>query len=238
MSETRGRPMDVSRSEAEKFALRRINECAPDFALNHPQIVEDLRIMTLEDVAKKYNVEELFSVTLQIAKGIVNRAIRIILTPEEIKELYGPRLIKLHREVGLNSFANGTGLFGITAEERKAASIKAGRGGSVTLERGVGLFGMDREARVAASKKAHAVRGDGWFDGKIVDEMNEGTYAKHLASLSEYQISSGQFKGSPDYTKIMNAVNLLYGKNRSRSATKGFFENEKVRAKNKDTVEK
>ena len=111
MSETRGRPMDVSRSEAEKFALRRINECAPDFALNHPQIVEDLRTMTVEDVAKKYNVEELFSVTLQIAKGIVNRAIRIILTPEEIKELYGPRLIKLHREVGLNSFANGLSIF-------------------------------------------------------------------------------------------------------------------------------
>jgi len=54
-------------SEKERFALQKVNECAPQFALEYPQIVEDAQNMSAVEIASKYGVSELYGVTGTIA---------------------------------------------------------------------------------------------------------------------------------------------------------------------------
>lgn len=217
------------RSAAEQFAIQKVNECGPEFASSHPQITEDASTMSLKEIARKYKVADMFGVTEEIATNIVKKALHQLVPPEERNTLYEPRLSQARRDAGLRSLEKGKGIFGMSDAKRIEARKRAS---SVARERGVGIFGMSKEElQQAGEKSQETTRKNEWFGGKIIDGMDEGTFAKHLASLTEYQLSTGPFVGSPDYTKIMTEVNARYGKSRSRAATKGFFENEKTRNK-------
>lgn len=221
------------RGEAERFAIKLVKEHGPVFAAVNPQIIDELRNgMTAEQISQKYHVAVQFGVTEEIAGSIVHEALQRLLTPDEREEIYGPRKKETGRKVGLRSKEEGFGVFGRSSEKRTSDSKKAA---AAAKKLGVGIFGMSQKELSDAGKKGGgAVKETGWFGEKIVEEMDEGTFAKELAQKPEFQRPAGDpFAGSPDYTKIMDAVNERYGKNRSRSATKGFFENEKVRAKKK-----
>jgi general stress protein YciG len=178
-------------------------------------------------IAQKYKVAEEFGVTEVIATSIVKKALQTLLTPDERKELYTPRVRESQRAAGLRDKELGVKLFGRSPEKMRADSQRAG---TAAKEKGTGIFAMTREQLSELGKKAgNAPREGGWFKRKIVDGMDEGTYALSLLSDPEFKPVSGP----PDYTKIMEAVNAKYGNNRSRSATKGFYENERVREKKK-----
>ena len=227
----------TTKSQAEIFAIKKVNECGPQFASSHPQIIEDAPKITLAEIARKYNVAGLFGVTEKIALSIVKKALQVLLPAETRKELFEPRLTETKKRTGTQTLEEGIGVFGMTESEHSDAGKT---GGSAARDRKKGIFKITdheefREAARFASKKSNEVaHSNYWFGGKIVDGMDRGTYALHLASLPEYQLAKGQFVGSPDYLKIMAAVNEKYGTNHSRTATKGFFENEKVRKRKKE----
>lgn len=231
MSE-RPMPEEIIKGEKEKMALFLVRKFGPQFAEKHPEIVQDVRDgMAITEIAKKYKVEEIYGVTSEIARGIVGHAIRSLMSPEERDFIYAPKRSETGRYVGLKTMREKKGLFGMTPEQMVAAG-KAG--GAKCRALGKGVFAMTSEELSAASRKGNEKpKSDSWFAGEKINGMTEGDFANYLASLPEYQLDSGYFKGSPDYTKIADAVNVVYGRNRTRSATKGFFENEKVRARRK-----
>ncbi len=225
-------PERTRKSHAERFAIQKVNECGPQLALSHPQIIDDARSMPLTEIVVKYNVAKLFGVTSTIVKSIVAKALQVLLPAEDRKELFAPRLTETKKRTGARTLEEGIGVFGMTESERRDAGKV---GGSAARDSKKGIFKITdpeefRKAAKLASKKAQeTTRSNSWFGGKIVDGMDRGSYALYLASLTEYQLTKGYFVGSPDYSKIMAAVNERYGTNHSRIATKGFFENEKVR---------
>lgn len=225
-------PESNLQGQAERFAIQKVNECGPQFASSHPEIIEDAPKMSSAEIAKKYNVEKLFGVTEKIASSIVKKALQELLSADAQKELFAPRLTETKKRTGTRTFEERIGVFGMT-ETEKSDAAKAG--GSAARDRRKGIFKITdpeefRMAAKTASKKSNEIpHSNSWFGGKIVNGMDRGTYALYLASLSEYQLVKGQFVGSPDYSKIMTAVNERYGTNHSRKATKGFFENEKAR---------
>jgi len=233
-------PPDVAiaqiRSESEKKALQLINEYGPQFAEKFPNIVEDVRNgLTIKEIAKKYKVCEMFGVTDAIARSIVAFATRKHVSPEERDFIYSPARVDRAHKNALTTMRNKTGLFGMTQEQRHSAGVAAG---NKSKELGRGIFAMTSKQLSEASRKgSEKPKSNSWFFGEKINGMLEGEFANFLASLPEYQLNTGYYKGSPDYTKIADAVNVVYGRNRSRSSTKGFFENEKVRAKRKPRLQ-
>lgn len=227
-----GKPGPREMAAAEMHAVRLVEEHGPTLAAECPEIVEDARTITTLEIAQKYDVAGRFGVTETIAKSIVKKAIQTLLTADERKELYSPRILEAKRAAGQRSKEQGTALFGRSPEKKTADSQRAA---AVAKEKGVGIFAMTKEQLSEAGKKAgNAPRTGGWFKGREIEGMDEGTYALSLLNNPEFRSPSGP----PDYTKIMGAVNERYGNNRSRSATKGFFENERVRQKKRGSDNK
>lgn len=224
-------PYETARGEAERFAIRKIKECGPQLAEEYPEIVEDARKgMKFAEIAEKYHVADKYGVNDKIALSIVREALQTLLSQEERKAIYEPRLTEVRRRTGSKTKEQGIGLFGRSPEKRVADSKQSS---ARAKEMGVGIFAMTREQLQSAGRRgAEVIKSNSWFSDPIIDGMSSGQYALYLYEQPEYRRGpDDRFAGSPDYTKIMNAVNSKYGKDFSREATKGFFENERVRRK-------
>ncbi|OGH88216.1 MAG: hypothetical protein A3J93_00550 [Candidatus Magasanikbacteria bacterium RIFOXYC2_FULL_42_28] len=233
MTELRGSgPREISNAEA--FAIKMAKQKGALLAGNTPQIADDVRAgMSIGEIAKKYDVAREFGVTDQIAYSITKAALDTFFSPEERKAIFAPRLRQVSRQVGLESMANGVGLFGRSPEKRKADSRSAGQvGGAVSKELGKGIFSSKRKEYDAL--RSNRGRVDGWRGGKIVDGMDEAEYTLSLLGDPSFRHPIGHSKaGHPDVVKITRYVNEKYGNNRSINATKHFFANDIERTKNR-----
>jgi hypothetical protein len=210
----------------ERFALSKIKECGPRFATLYPQIVEDIKSLNSKEIAQKYNVAALFGVTETIAESIVKTALRELIPTDERDKIYGPRLHNARSKSGNQLYEQKRGIWGMTDEERAKVHSPENKslGGQAIKSRKLGIFGMTDEERTLNLKKAYAARTDNWFGGKIIDGMDEGTFAQHLSDIPEYRISVGKHAGFLDWEKIVTAVNEKFKNNRSRGALRGLLE--------------
>lgn len=226
-------PEGEMKSPAEIFAIRKVNECGPQFADQYPQIAQDAAVISTLEIAQKYNVSELYGVNEEIARSIVKKALQTLLPQEQRREVFAPRLGETHREAGKKLYAEGKGLFGMSEEQKAQAHRRENKvkGGQALRDQNKGIFAMDQETRKENALKANASHENSWFGGDRVDGLNEAEYALELAENIDYTISSGPRSGFLDYRKLTDAINQRYSNERTKEATQAFFE--RIRAKRK-----
>lgn len=204
----------------QQFAIRKISECAFKLAEMHPEIVTDAD-MTAEKLALKYEVEEMFGVSLDIAKRIVAGALKKLMPPEDIRN----RQVAIQEAVRAENIASQKGIFGFSEEKRRERSAKGGeaskgvsglryKGGSATHDRKVGIFSYDHDKLREISLAGYKNRADSWVR-VVVDGVDEGSFALTLSRNPEYIKQTGKYAGKPDLLKITEEVNKVYGNNRS-----------------------
>ncbi|PIR74354.1 MAG: hypothetical protein COU35_02795 [Candidatus Magasanikbacteria bacterium CG10_big_fil_rev_8_21_14_0_10_47_10] len=219
-------------SGKEIFALRLIDQHSNKVLADNPGILDDIAggELSTEEIAIKYEVARKYGVTPEIAKSIIKGIGQREFSAEERAKIFEPRVRESRQRGGYTTLAAGTGVHGLTESQRRDASHKAGSvAGPQSYKERFGLFGLDKETlrkRIASSMRGKETS---WFNpNNVRDGKTEAEYALFLVSQPDYQLHKGDVV-SPDYTKIMGAVNAIFGRNRSRAAVKGFFENEKMR---------
>ncbi len=229
MSERKMSGNESALSNAEQFARFKAQECGPTLAEMHPEIVEDAKVMRLNNVASKYHVMGLFNVTESIALSITAKAIQVLLSKDARNELYRERLrvvrSQLGSETGRKMKDEKRGIFGLSDEEnRRNSVIGASAAGKKTKEMGTGIFGMSSEQKQDHAILANSAKKNSWFNTEREFEgMTEGDYALKIARRPEYYMKP-PYEKSLDYKKIADAVNAKFGGNRSERTTQRFFE--------------
>jgi len=220
------------RSGSEVYAIKLVFEHSQTFAEQFPQISDDYRNqMTPADIAKKYDVENLFHVSPKVAIRIVMEAIRKLIPDMNEREgIIRPRLREAQSKFGSELVQSRRGAFGMTAEAKSVASSKSGKiGGAEAKKRGSGIFALTSEQRSSFSIERMKRQQNSWYSERKVDGKDEGTYAWELADKAEYQIASKkqEEKKSLDYHKICEEINRVFGNFRTWPSVKSFFETDK-----------
>ncbi len=160
-------------SEKQKAALKMSVAFAKRLQMEYPQIAEDfLSGDSFSQIDLKYGISQLFGLT---GKNMAENAIRIALTGFQIKpgvtgmenitglidnETYNKHA-KLHQQrqgslTGIKTKIEGTGIFGMTDEQRRELGKKSA---AKLLENKAGVFGLSKDQLREYGIQALASRG-------------------------------------------------------------------------------
>lgn len=217
------------------YAIKKSIELGRRLQIELPEIAEDFKNgMFVPDIISKYNITELYGITLAVAETATYKAINGhdgkfkiesfegLIEPGELEKLIDQHLLEGRKKAGRTAAELGTGVHGMTEEEQKRIgnkNYKEGIGihslttaerrfyGKLAYKLGVGIHSLSSEQKREAGKKG----------GRNAVKEKRGIHGMTEEELRKSKIKGGSVSGKNTYLRKQGIHALSYEQKRKIS---------------------